>query len=76
MRLLTHRKEIVPDTLWLGHLRNSGVLLQRKLVDIDLVNALFGDAVKMVWEKIKPLTLEREPFEYLYNEMNKREQMQ
>jgi hypothetical protein len=53
-----------------------GVLLQRRLVDIGLVDALFGDAVKDVWEKVKPVTPihSREPFEYLYNEVKKREQ--
>jgi len=53
-----------------------GVLLQRRLVDIGLVDALFGDAVKDVWEKVKPITPihGREPFEYLYNELKKREQ--
>lgn len=50
--------------------------LERRLVDIGLVDALFGDAVKDVWEKVKPITPihSREPFEYLYNEVKKREQ--
>jgi hypothetical protein len=54
-----------------------GVLLRRKLIDVDLVDDLFGDAVKRVKEKIKPLEgtdYERPAFEYLYNEMKKREQ--
>jgi len=61
-----------------------GVLLHRKLVDIDLVMQLFP--VKIVWEKLKPIvegTRKQfdEPkfyewFEYLYNEMQKREQTQ
>ena len=59
-----------------------GALLHRKLIDIDLVDELY--AVRMRWEKIKPLVegLRKhfnEPrlyewFEYLYNEMQKREQ--
>jgi hypothetical protein len=60
-----------------------GRLSQKKLVDIDLLP--FGPGqVKATWEKIKPV-LEggrksyNEPklgygFEYLYNEMQKREQ--
>jgi hypothetical protein len=60
-----------------------GRLLQKKLIDIDLLP--FGPGqVKATWEKIKPV-LEggrksyNEPklgygFEYLYNEMKKREQ--
>jgi len=59
------------------------VLLRRKLVDIDLVTDLFSESVKMVWKKMKPIaegTRKQldyqqlfEWFEYLYNEMRKRE---
>ena len=61
-----------------------GVLLHRKLIDIGLVDDLFSSLVKMTWEKMKPLaeaTRKKlnlpqmgEWFEYLYNEMQKREQ--
>ena len=61
-----------------------GVLLHRKLIDIGLVDDLFSGPVKMTWEKMKPLaeaTRKKlnlpqmgEWFEYLYNEMQKREQ--
>ena len=61
-----------------------GVLLHRKLIDIGLVDDLFSSPVKMTWEKMKPLAeatrkrLNRpqmgEYFEYLYNELQKREQ--
>jgi len=59
-----------------------GILLQRRLIDIELVNALFAGSVIMVWEKVKPVVefvrKQRgsdflEGFEYLYNEMKKRE---
>lgn len=61
-----------------------GALLRRKLIDIELVQDLFGSTVISVWEKLKPL-LEAEErrlgkphvwkaAEYLYNEMKKREQ--
>jgi hypothetical protein len=59
-----------------------GVLLHRKLVDTGLVADLFGSQIKFTWEKLKP-TVEwgrvKQPdlwqwFEYLYNEMKKREQ--
>jgi hypothetical protein len=63
-----------------------GVLLHRKLIDIDLVDDLFTAAVKMFWERMKPLVedfrKERnlptifEWFEYLYDELQKREQAQ
>ena len=61
-----------------------GVLLHKKHIDIALVDDLFSSPVKRAWEKLKPLAEgERrqtnrpqiwEWFEYLYNEMQKREQ--
>jgi hypothetical protein len=62
---------------------NLGVLVKRKLVDISLVYDIYGD-VDETWEKLKPWIEETrrrannpkvyEWFEYLYNEMKKREQ--
>jgi hypothetical protein len=61
-----------------------GVLLHKKHIDIALVDDLFSSPVKRAWEKLKPIAEgERkqtnrpqiwEWFEYLYNEMQKREQ--
>jgi hypothetical protein len=61
-----------------------GVLLKRKLVDINLVQDLFGEDVERVWKMFKPIiygsrkTMKTmhwgKSFEYLYNEMKKREQ--
>jgi len=61
-----------------------GILLHKKLIDIELVDDLFSMHIKMNWEKIKPIVEGRrkewntpaywEWFEYLYNEMKKREQ--
>jgi len=61
-----------------------GVLLRRKLVDIGLVDELFHTEVILLWEKVKPLVEGRrkelnqptiyQSFEYLYNELKKREQ--
>jgi hypothetical protein len=61
-----------------------GVLLRRKLIDIGLVDDLFSDSLKLTWEKVRTPMLEvrkrgiypraYENFEYLYNEMKKREQ--
>jgi len=63
-----------------------GILLIRKLVDIEMVARLFTLSTKTTWEKVKPLVegsrrhvygpLVFEDFEYLYNEMKKREQHQ
>jgi len=61
-----------------------GVLLHRKLIDIRLVDDLFSSPVKRAWERLKPIAegernQTRRPqiwewFEYLYTEMEKREQ--
>lgn len=61
-----------------------GILLRRKLIDIGLVDDMFTSPIKLTWEKVKDVTLEArkvrnqpevfEWFEYLYNEMKKREQ--
>jgi len=60
-----------------------GVLLHRKLIDIGLVDDLFTTPITSGWEKIGPVIKEArerwkrpqiwEWFEYLYNEMQKRE---
>jgi hypothetical protein len=61
-----------------------GVLLHKKLIDIAVVDDLFSSPIKISWEKLKPVAEgERKQFnrpqiwewwEYLYNEMQKREQ--
>jgi len=60
-----------------------GILLCRKLIDIRLVDDLFSYIMKTTWEKIKRVVEEVrkrnnapqifEWFEFLYNEMQKRE---
>lgn len=61
-----------------------GVLLRRKLIDAELVQEIFGSTVTAIWERVKKPLLESEKrlgkphvwkaFEYLYDEMKKREQ--
>jgi len=61
-----------------------GILVHRKLADIGLVDALIGYGVIWLWEKMKPLVEGWRKdlnmpksvwgFEYLYDEMKKREQ--
>jgi hypothetical protein len=61
-----------------------GVLLSRKLVDIDLIDQLMGFNIMIIGSKTMPILEEarkranlpriRANFEYLYNEMKKREQ--
>jgi hypothetical protein len=60
-----------------------GILVQMKLLDINHVEKLLHGYVKLMWERLKPLTMEvrevlndprlGEEWEYLYNEMKKRE---
>jgi len=67
-----------------GFFEGIGILLRRNLIDIGLVDDLFSYSIKTIWEKIKEVTEEVrkyhnapqiwEWFEYLYNEMKKREQ--
>jgi hypothetical protein len=61
-----------------------GVLLSRKLIDIGLVDDLFSTPIIQIWQKVEHSVRESrkrwkrpqiwEYFEYLYNEMKKREQ--
>ena len=61
-----------------------GVLLRRKLIDVELIDDLFGSNTIITWEKTKGSILGEmrdkvhlrayENFEYLYNVMKKREQ--
>jgi len=61
-----------------------GILLKRKLIDIELVDDMFTTPIKWTWLKIKDIVLEArkvrnqpeivEWFEHLYDEMKKREQ--
>lgn len=61
-----------------------GVLLHKKLADIGLVDDLFRESIKLIYEKAKPIIYDARKelnlpsygrwFEYLYNEIQKREQ--
>ena len=61
-----------------------GILLARGLASIELVDDMFTSPIKWSWEKMKDYTMEVrksrnapeifEWFEYLYNEMKKRQQ--
>ncbi len=67
-----------------GFFEGIGVLLHRKLVDIGVVDDLFRESIKLMWEKAESVLYDaREQlnlptygryFEYLYNEIQKREQ--
>ena len=61
-----------------------GILLHKKLIDIEMADDLFSYSIKTIWEKIREVVEAVrkhhnapqiwEWFEYLYNEMEKREQ--
>lgn len=80
------RKECSPSALIAiaNFFQRVGILLKRNLVDPDLVSSILW--VQGIWEKMSPwVTYVRQTykrpqifsgFEYLYNEMKKREQRQ
>jgi hypothetical protein len=83
----TYRKkyavEFPPTAVFFNEI---GVLLSKKLIDIDLVNSLFGGVMMRYWERLKPflescrreLNSPRLGFgvEYLCNEIQKFQQGQ
>jgi hypothetical protein len=76
--------EYVPYMMDSEFFEGVGILLHRKLVDIELVDDLFSSPIITIWEKTLPMTKAlreyfkrpqlAEWFEYLYNEMKEREQ--
>jgi len=65
------------------YFKGVGVLVKRKLIDLDLVKDLMGTSIILHWEKsgsiIKEFRRRHWPqayqwYEYLYNEMKKKEQ--
>jgi hypothetical protein len=69
-----------------NYFEGIGVLVSKKLVEADIVYNFWGDIIQSSWEKIKPLVVDMRKdsgdlnmfvfWEYLYNEMKKREQRQ
>ncbi|UCG44876.1 MAG: hypothetical protein JSV58_05655 [Candidatus Bathyarchaeota archaeon] len=67
-----------------GFFEGIGVLLYRKLVEVRLIDDLFRESIKLMWEKARaPLCDARQQlnlpgyaryFEYLYNETQKQAQ--
>ncbi len=66
-----------------GFFEGIGVLLHRKLAEIEVVDDLFRESIKLMWEKAKPPLCDARRrlnlpnygryFEYLYSEITKRE---
>jgi len=78
-------EEALPKLYSIGaFFEGVGVLVKRKLISMDLVDDLFSTAIKQCWERMAFVVKEArtrrkssavgEWFEYLYNEMQKREQ--
>jgi hypothetical protein len=67
-----------------NYFEGIGILVYRKLVEADIVYDFWGDIIQSSWEKIQPLVIDMRKdigdpnmfrfWEYLYNEMKKREQ--
>jgi hypothetical protein len=67
-----------------NYFEGIGILVSKKLVEADIVYNFWGDIIKSSWVKIKPLVPDMRKdsgdlnmfvfWEYLYNEMKKREQ--
>jgi hypothetical protein len=67
-----------------NYFEGIGILVYRKLVNADIVHDFWGDIILSTWEEIKPLITDMRKgsgnhnmfvfWEYLYNEMKKREQ--
>ncbi len=73
-----------------GLFEGLGFLLHRRFLDIDLVRELMNESTKMTWEKVRPMIENARKklgqrksgeyipvyqwWEYLYNELQKREQ--
>ena len=68
----------------MNYFEGIGLLLKRNLMDTSFAWDLFGSSYFLAWEKVKPLVEGVRKqwgtpdvysfFEYLYNEMKKREQ--
>jgi len=82
---MPHAEEPVWTALYMSinYFNEVGMLLHRGFIDIESVDELFGYRVAFFWEKLKPLIegmrkqlnpRVSEWFEYLYNEMKRREQ--
>jgi hypothetical protein len=64
-----------------NYFEGLGILVRRKLIDIDLVYDFWGSDINMIWDKLKPIIEgERKKWnyptlncEYFYSEMKKRE---
>jgi hypothetical protein len=66
-----------------NYFEGIGILVNRKLVDAEIVHDFWGDIILSSWEQIKPLIADMRTdsgdrnmfvfWEYLYNEMKKRE---
>jgi len=64
------------------YFKGVGVLLKRKLIDLELVDELMGTSIRLYWEKSSSIVKEIrarlwphafEGLEYLYNELQKRD---
>ena len=81
---MTEEQRMVDINLVYGFFEEVGALLEMRLVELDMVEKLIHGHAIRTWEKLKPVfeygrKHRNDPkiaagFEYLYNEMKKREQ--
>jgi hypothetical protein len=80
----SERPEHVTLKILGNYFEGIGILVYRKLVKADIVYDFWGEIIQSSWEKIQPLVADMRKdigdsnmfrfWEYLYNEMKKREQ--
>jgi hypothetical protein len=68
-----------------NYFEGIGILVNKKLVEADIVHDFWGDIIQSSWEKIQPLVADMRKdngdpnmfrfWEHLYNQMKKREQV-
>jgi hypothetical protein len=82
--LSTEKQETMAIHTICNFFEGIGLILKRNLVSAEIICDYWGESAIFMWEKLKPLiegfreqyNMPRawKPFEYLYNEMQKREQ--
>jgi hypothetical protein len=78
----SNRSMMASLVISINYFNEVGMLLHKGFIDIESLHDLFGYRVTSFWKRLKPLIEEwrkEEPqtakwFEYVYNEMEKREQ--
>ena len=86
LRKYAERPEHMAMKILGNYFEGIGILVNKKLVDAEIVYNFWGDIIISSWEQIKPIIADMRTdsdnlnmyvfWEHLYNEMKKREQQQ